>query len=271
MVCLPPPRPDPQKSVLLTLSYFDQFDYPLTLKEVWFWQPYTSYPITSLAPFYRSRHQPFSLRKKRLIYSQKKWAIAKKAIDLLQKIPTIQTIFVTGALAMDNSPRLDDIDIMVVTKPSTLWLTRPLAIILLRHKNLRRPPHLSEHSSLRVNNRICDNLWLDQDHLTISTHDLNTAHEILQAKCLFDRGGVHRQFLLQNSWAKKYLPIAYRETLKQCDRKAVQSQRLTIISIFLFTINYLLFTIQYLYMRSHLTHEKVGLGYAFFHPNSSRV
>lgn len=168
---------------------------------------------------------------------------------------------------MNNCPRFDDIDIMIVTTPHTLWLIRLLVVCLLKVLHLRRPPHLSKHSSTRVNNKICDNLYLDFDHLAMKpcNNELYLAHEVLQAKCLFDRGGVHRQFLLQNSWAKKYLPIAYSETLKQCNHEAMKQFK---TNISLFTINYLLFTIQYLYMRPRLTHEKVGLGYAFFHPES---
>jgi hypothetical protein len=266
-----PHPPNPRTSVAQALSYSDRFDYPLTLTEVWFWQPYTAYPIILLAPFYKNRDQLLYLRKKRWKYSQKKWLIAKKAVEIIKNIPSLQAVFITGALAMDNCPRLDDIDIMIITTPHALWLTRLLIISLLKFHGLRRHPHLPEHSSVRVNNKICDNLWLDQKHLCITSRNLYTAHEVLQAKCLFDRGGVHRQFLVENSWAKKYLSIAYRETLKQCGSPATPNHQSKISNILLFTVNYLLFTVQYLYMRPRLTHEKVGLGYAFFHPNSPGV
>ncbi len=274
-----PPR-NPGKSVLDTLSYSDQFDYPLTLSEIWFWQISSAFPLNKLSswPFVTAglyhlneRSHLISIRKKRALYSQKKWQIAGTIASLLKKIPAIQAVFVTGGLSMNNCPEFDDIDIMLVTSPHTLWFTRPVVVMLLRLLKLRRDPYLPEHSSPRVSDKICDNLWLDQNHLSVSVRNLYTAHEVLQAKCLFDRGDIHRQFLVQNSWTEKYLPVAYSQTLRQCDEPAVSDRRSVVLNVFLFTINYFLFTVQYLHMRPRLTHEKVGLGYAFFHPDSPPV
>ena len=116
---------------------------------------------------------------------------------------------------------------------------------------------------LITNDRICDNLWLDTDHLHVTPHDLYHAHEILQAKCLFDRGGIHHQFLTQNSWVKKYLPNAYLSLLKLPSpklRRGIEGE------VFWKFLNSIFFIIQYLYMKPKMTSEKVTLGSAFFHP-----
>jgi hypothetical protein len=259
------------------LQYSDRFSYPLTAEEIWFWQiksTFTKKQVTkdisswpSLTGYYYLRRSTVNLRKSRLIASTGKWQKAAAAAKILQHVPTIQAIFVTGSLAMSNSPPDDDIDFMIVTSPHTLWLTRLLVIFTLSLKNLRRPPHLPEHSSPAVSDKICDNLYLSSKSLMIHNPSLYLAHEILQAKCIFDRSNIHRQFLEENSWVGDFLPIAYHQTISNAPNHIVHST-FYILNLLLFPINLLLFTIQYLYMKPHITSERVSLNYAFFHPQS---
>lgn len=264
MASLPPSLRD-------TLTYFDKYDYPLTLDEIKYWSPVThplSFPLSLIKRgdrgefyFLPGRSHLVKLRKQRERFSKKKWLIAKQVGDQLKKFPSIAAIFVTGALAMNNCPKNDDIDLMIITKPNTLWLTRFFIDIYLKLSKLRRLPN-TEHRTLNTSNLICDNLWLDTKNLVMHTHTIYLAHEILQAKCIFDREGVHYQFLKQNSWVKKYLPIAYTHSIKKTE------YRISNIEYLIFwPLNLLFFLIQYLYMLPKMTSEKVGLGFAFFHPS----
>ena len=270
-------------SLANTLSYFARYDYPLTYTEIRRW---SSKPLP-LAPSPGQRHEqsenlgegwgevqkkdgfyflsgyqnPIHLRKQRAKFSKPKWLIARRVGDKLSKIPFIQAIFVTGALAMNNCPADDDIDLMIITSPHTLWLTRLL--VYLNIHSFRRKPGVKIAPGL-----ICDNLYLDANSLRLTANNLYTAHEILQAKCIFDRGGTHYGFLTANSWAKDYLPVAYSESLKNLKFNNLDliSNLKFKISNLLFPINLLLFWLQYLYMKPKMTTERVGLGYAFFHP-----
>ncbi len=258
------------------LSYSDQFDYPLTLDEIWFWQTGTTFSkkrILSLIKhssldtkhsFYYlpGRSRLAALRSSREQISQQKWAIATRVAKSFNHLPTIEAIFVTGALAMNNSPENDDIDLMVITRPHTLWLTRLLVYFFLGRR--RRPSSLPEHSSPRVANTICDNLYLDSDHLYIREHTLYIAHEILQTKPVFDRTGVTSKFILANPWVKDYLPIAYSESLKKLAPSEHSSRNL--LGYFLAPLNAFAFASQYLFMKSKITSEKISLHTAFFHP-----
>jgi hypothetical protein len=270
-----PSRPEPLNSHLLpVLEYSHRYSYPLTAREVWFWQIYShySYPwvcrLLSQFPhnqtYYYLPGQQNILQKRlhRFRYSQTKWQISRRISRKLQIFPTIAAVFVTGALAMNNSPVDDDIDILFITLPHTLWITRFFVNFYLKVTGIRRDPHLPEHSSLRVKNKICDNLWLDSDHLSIFTHDLYRAHEILQAKCLFDRGGLHYKFLKLNAWVGDYLPVAFGESVKKLKKPPVVKNWLFV----LWPINLFFFLLQYLYMLPHKHGEKIGLGFAFFHP-----
>jgi hypothetical protein len=259
------------------LSYSDNYSYPLTAQEVWFWQIQSTLSRPQVAKYLSSRssfhgfyylhRSTVNVRASRVVSSASKWRKTQLTAKLLRFIPTIQAIFVTGSLAMSNSPPDDDIDLMIVTAPNTLWLTRLLVITVLTQKGLRRPPYLPEHSSPKVCDKICDNLYLDGDNLQLTTHNLYTAHEILQAKCIFERSNIHSQFLKTNSWVGDYLPIAYRQTLKSIPKPPICNKQYAICNI-LWPINLLLFSLQYLYMLPRMTSERVSLGYAFFHPKT---
>ena len=81
-----------------------------------------------------------NLRKKREKYSQQKFKIAKKTANILQIIPFIKAISITGALAMNNSQEDDDIDFLIITSKNRLWLTRLFIIIFLEILGKRRRP-----------------------------------------------------------------------------------------------------------------------------------
>jgi hypothetical protein len=289
-----PPLLLPSQSTRLTLSYSDRFNFPLTLDELWYWQVFSTHSKTTLSRWsYRTdgyyhlknRSSLTKIRTSRIRPSMQKLSKLINLKYLFKHVPTIRGVFVTGALSMQNSPPNDDIDIMLVVSPHTLWITRAIIVFLLLLSGHRRPPSITEHSSSLVKDKICDNLYLDLKHLHINHLPINSspinqstnlflAHEILQARCIFDRRGVHKQFLLANSWVKKYLPVAYRESLKQSNnltmKPLIDSNKSLFIGA-LYILNYSLFIIQYLYMRNRMTQEKIGLGYAFFHPKSPHL
>jgi len=283
--------PSPANNPDSALRYSDRFDFPLTLTELWFWQINTHHPkwkirhsldrlaFKSLRNYYflPGRSAIITVRQQRARFSQAKWSTALRVGEALSRLPTIQAIFVTGALAMDNSPKFDDIDLMIVTSPHTLWLTRLVVVALLSLTGLRRPTSLPEHASPRVSGKTCDNLYLDTNHLIIHHRNLYTAHEILQAKVIFDRSNIHNQFLKANSWTRSLLPIAFSESLKKSEVSKlkkfdlISNSKFWISNFILSPINFLFFLIQYIYMYPKITSERVSLGYAFFHPRSDSI
>ncbi|MDP1743192.1 MAG: hypothetical protein Q8L51_00210, partial [Candidatus Amesbacteria bacterium] len=179
-----------------TLQYFDKYDYPLTKEELEYWSG-TKVQRLPIRPKLER------IRKQREKYSLLKWGIAYAQATKLAKIPFIEAIFVTGSLAMSNCKKSDDIDLMVITSANTLWIVR--LIVNLMFIKQRRFPGVKT-----APDKICTNMWLDIRNLKLEVRSLYHAHEILQAKCIFDRGGVQYQFLKQNSWVKDYLPNAYK-------------------------------------------------------------
>lgn len=261
-----------------TLRYSAQFNYPLTSTEVWFWQIETQYSKSKISTFlsshFKSKSNFYYLSPSHVVSrlnnktsSQFKWGIAKKYSEKLKRIPFILAIFVTGALAMNNSPKDDDIDLMIITYPHTLWITRLLVLLILGKS--RRPSSVPEHSSSRVSNKICDNLYLTSSSLLINTQNLYTAHEVLQAQCLYDAANITSQFIYANPWVKKYLPQAFKQQFKNVSINSLQKDPSRNYS-FLSPINLMLFKFQYLYMHKKITNEKISLNFAFFHPRNNQ-
>lgn len=224
-------------------------------------------------------HFPQKLSKRQLLdiqTHQKVSAIkiekARRIAHFLSYFPTITLVAVTGSLAVDNARVDDDLDFFIITSADILWLTRPLVILFLKALGLRRPTSLPEHHSSIVADKVCDNLWLDETALALpeNKRNLYTAHEVLQAKPLFDRGNTYAKFILANQWASKYLANAYQIAMDKASAEQDKKPRRRTPRIPTFIIralNLLAFRLQYHYMKPKITRETITLHSAYFHPN----
>jgi len=127
--------------------------------------------------------------------------IARKVARWLRLIPTIKMVAVTGALAMENSDKEDDVDLLIVTAKNRLWFSRGLVVTFLRFFGLYRRPR-------KIKNMICPNMLLDEEHLVVhkKEQDLFSAHEVCQLKVLWEKDGIYQKFVKENQWAKRFLP-----------------------------------------------------------------
>lgn len=209
------------KAIFRTLTYADIFAYPLNDKEIW------EYLITdkkvnlqSLTKelarvvdkklilqdsgfyFLPGREMIVALRKRRKMASRNKMKIAHRVAGRLKFIPTIKMVAITGALAMDNSEKNDDIDLLIVTDKKRLWLTRLLTIFLVELVAQRRRPKDKEFKD-----KICLNMFLDEENLQVPPIERNlfSAHEACQLKPIWNRGDTYKRFVRANKWTTRYL------------------------------------------------------------------
>jgi len=265
-------------AILKTLVYSDIFDYPLTAPEV------AKYLISDTEVtvdtvqknlkifadskliytdgkfyFLKGREKIAELRKKRAEWSKKKLEIAKRTAEKLKIIPMIKMIGITGALSMENCKEEDDIDLLIITGADCLWLTRLLIILLSPLLGIKR----RKPADISVKDKICFNLFLEENHLKIEPENLFLAHEICQVKPIFGRDTTYEKFLNENRWVNKYLPNAA-SILKVKYQKS--KPKLKAKNLFLYFFNLIAFYLQYLYMKPKMTIERVNLHQAFFHP-----
>jgi len=216
--------------------------------------------------FLKGREKTVSLRLKRERYSKKKMETAKKIAGILAKIPFVKMVGVTGALSMNNSTKDDDIDLMIITSRDRLWTTRFFCVFILELMGKRRRP-----KDKKYRDKICLNMFLDERALRLEKRNLYTAHEVVQMKMVFNRGGCYERFMAENEWVLNYLPNSIEiEKLRPGHSPGTEISRNKLsnylITSFLNILELILYKLQKWYMRSKITREQISSHLAFFHP-----
>ncbi len=216
-----------KQAILKTFIYADLFDFPLTRDEIWqrlIWKRgpkrlrKEDFDIAleriekekriekdSGLYFLLGRTKIVRIRKKRGVEAIRKFKIAKKIAKILKVIPTIKFVGLTGSVAAKNAERIDDIDLFIISSSGWLWTTRFFTTLLLSILGVRRKP-----GEKKSQNKICLNMFLDEDHLDVfvKDKDLFLAYEIYQLKLLWQRGNIYQKFIRANLWVKDFLPNA---------------------------------------------------------------
>lgn len=270
-----------KKAVLQTLIYSDIFDYPLLKEEIWrfligqkinkkdFYQELKSLVRSESTPLGR-RHNFYYLpgrqeivkkRIEREKISRRKLKIAKKAARWLSYIPTTLFIGVSGALALKNSHKDDDIDLFIIASKNTLWLTRLSMVILLILSGQYRKRNTKD-----VCDKICLNMLIDETNLQLplKQQDLYGAHEVIQLMPIFVKNNMHRRFLQANKWVEKFLPNAIKRIMNQ--EAGIKNQN----KIPLFILEWLAKQLQLWFINKHKTIEVVSDNFLAFHPLNYR-
>ena len=277
-----------ETAILKTLAYADIFDFPLKADEIWRFliketnnkQQITNNKIQKLIRerkikkrngfyFLMGREKVVKIRKKREKENRKKLQIVKKISRFLKIIPFFKMAAITGALAMENSKKEDDIDVLIVSKKARLWTTRFLVTILVEILAKRRRP-----GDKNITNKICLNMFLDEDHLTVpkDERDLFSAHEVIQLKPLWDRNETYQKFLVANQWVERFLPNAIKNKKQRTKNKEQKKLFFYLLSVicYLLSVENILKHFQLWYMRKRRTTEVISAGIIRFHPQDAR-
>jgi len=193
------------------IIYGDIFDYPLTLDEIWRYCPLPlsreqvsrrledsgpANPAPGLVQchdgFYHfaGRGELVDRRLRRAKMSRTIWKRARRVAGLIQHIPFIRSIAVTGSLTTDNADEDGDPDFLVITARNRIW-----TVFFF----------LGTIQKLTSTRTLCPNFYISEDNLRISPRDFYNAREVTQAiplvgPDLFDR------FLEANHWVMDFIP-----------------------------------------------------------------
>jgi hypothetical protein len=204
-----------ERSILKTVLYSDLFDYPLTLDEVTHYLIGVAASIDQVraslcAPYWlngqlaqadgyvmaRGREALVKRRLDRSRPSERLWRRARRLIHALSLMPFVRMIGVTGALAMNNCADGDDIDVMIVTAPDRVWLTRACAVLLV-------------YVGKVFGDTLCPNYVVAEHALSLDHHTLFVAHEFTQMVPVYGRT-VYDRMRATNQWIDSFLPNAAR-------------------------------------------------------------
>lgn len=271
-------------AILKTLCYADIFDYPLTLfqirkflmgarikkKDIKTVLEELDNLIVQQDGYYflSGRKQIVSERKRRMKLSLEKLNKHRPILKLLSLIPTIRLLGISGSLAVNNAREKDDIDIFIITRKNTLWITRFLILVLLLLLGRKRG-----RDEKVAQDKICPNMFMREDAIEFRGEDRNLfiAHEMVQLKIVSNKDRTYEKFLLANSWISYFLPNAVDfERVRREVEKELRKQKSAIFRPFFnFILEFfdkILFITQFAYMESQITNERIRRDRVFFHP-----
>lgn len=202
-----------ERAILKTILYSDLFDYPLTPEEVTHYLNGVSSTVDEVraclarsrwltdrvvaANGYlavRGREAVIARRLDRVRSSDRLWRHARRFVRVLRLLPFVRMIAITGALSMKNSAADDDIDVLIVTTPDRVWLTRAFAIALVYVGKL-------------FGDTLCPNYVISERALALDKRTLFVAHEFIQMVPIYGRA-VYDRMRAANPWIQNVLPNA---------------------------------------------------------------
>ena len=211
-----------ERAILETLLYSDLFDYPLTVDEVVRFlglrgtaeevraclahTQYLNGRIIELEGYLalRGRGALIARRIERAASSERLWRHARRFVRVLRLLPFVRMIAITGSLSMRNSAAGDDIDVLIVTAPDRVWLTRAFAVALV-------------YAGKLCGDTLCPNYVISERALALEKHTLFVAHEFTQMVPVYGEA-VHQRMSAANAWIQMLLPNTLRPASSEIDR-----------------------------------------------------
>ncbi len=153
-----------------------------------------------------SRFDFFAFIKKRKNQSEQIIAKAQPLLKFVKNLGWVRAVGATGSVAMNNAKASDDLDLIILTQPQRLWLTRLVVLLWALVKKQK--------------DWLCFNVWLATNELAVPPRkrSLYTAYEAVQVRWLYDRQNYQERFAQANHWVKNFLPqveFGSAETKKQ--------------------------------------------------------
>jgi len=209
------------KAICETIDYAKKYKARLTANQVWFRlfskKRFSQKEVTAEMKKMRLKLKTTG---ERMIDNRKQLRAKKFCDDYLSRIPSIRLVGVTGSVAAENSRKNEDIDILLICAPGTLWQTRLSLRWYLKRKNI---PH-RRYGQIEKADEFCFNLWLEENRLGLPSEKRvrKSAIDLIMMKVIMDSGGVYEEFIKNNQWAEKYVANGYRKISK------IKTQRLEI-------------------------------------------
>jgi predicted nucleotidyltransferase len=200
-----------RNSLLSTLAYFDMFQYPLTVDELYAFsgQVVEKHQLEAALQemvreqkIFQSGHfyslQPGTQLAARRVKGNKaaepQLRLAARVAKLLSWFPYVRGVAISGSLSKNFADESSDIDLFIITARNRLWIPRT---ILCLFRKLFIP--------IGKMHWFCMNYFVDEEGMEIVEKNFFTAIEI--ATLIPVRGTrTFNEFFEANAWTRNYLP-----------------------------------------------------------------
>ncbi len=213
-----------EKSILKSIVYFDILSYPLKEKEL-LWNLANTFDVTSRDYFLsvslgemikksqylqevirnnngfyflKGREELIEERKEKERISEQNWKKLKKITPIINWTPFLKGVFVSGSLAINNSNKSSDIDLMIIAEKGRIFTVRFFLTLFLSIIRERRTPH-------KIAGKICLNHYLADNALRVNFPSVYNAYTYLHLKPIISREGVFERFRKEQDWMKDYI------------------------------------------------------------------
>ena len=199
-----------ETAVLHATAYADAFDWPLTATELHRYLPVRATPervATTVARMSTAsgaievsrgyvtlagRGGLVTSRRLREAASRALWPDALRCARAVASLPFVRMVAVTGSLAVNGASLDADIDLLVVTADGRLWVSRALAMGVVRAARLGSV-------------RLCPNYLLTESAMELEDRSIFTAHELAQMVRVHGMA-VYHELMRRNDWYLEFLP-----------------------------------------------------------------
>jgi len=211
------------ESIRKTVAYFSLFNYPLTKEELFafLWQPprlgYEDF-LTGLAEaervgevaarwgyyFFPGQDEAVENRRRRLVLSEEKMKLARRAAKKIRSTPFLRAIFVCNSVAAGLASPESDLDLFIITAPGRIWLVRFITNFWLRFLGWRV-------YGAKRRDRACLSFYVTDERLDLSSlraldEDIHFAYWFCQLSPLYDPENYGVKLFEANRWVENYAP-----------------------------------------------------------------
>lgn len=219
-----------EQALLRTIIFFDLFEYPLTLLELWknlfFYEETQTVSLNDCAVLLKEssllflhlekrsgyyclkgRADIIDLRVERALIADRKYRKAKKISELFACLPFVRMVCICNTLGISASPDNHDIDFFIVGRRGFLRLTRLLCTGAV-HVFGKRPKKNHERDTFCLSFYVADDA-LDLSSLQIpgsnGLPDIYLLYWITWCVPLYDEN-TYKTFYQANTWIERYVP-----------------------------------------------------------------
>ncbi len=208
-----------EKSILKTIIYFDIFNYPMTVFEIWKYLYEVKCDLNdvvlclsnseSIKRYTETKDGFYFLKGKReLIYSRKskrdssiaKIQIARRVICFLKFVPYVKMIAISGSIGYFNVKEDSDIDFFIIVKNKYIWLSRFCITAITQLLGKRR-------YDKKIKNKICLSFYISENAINLENlayeNDVHFAYWFLNIMPIFDLN-TYDNFYSLNAWVSEF-------------------------------------------------------------------
>lgn len=150
--------------------------------------------------FLAGRGHTISLRVEREKIAAQKWKKFLRIAKWFRAVPYLKGVFASGSLALNNTTKDSDFDVLVIAKSSRLYTCRMFLSLVASLFNARRKRY-----EKKAPDKFCFNHYITDESLNIKHESLFNAQTYINLKPIFAHDSLLEKFYMENSWLNDYL------------------------------------------------------------------